>query len=222
MRYRVAALSVSIGRTLGARKQDWPRSSTRGLLHESGSWRSQRRYSASRRRSPRRSRRWCVAIRRSASELIGHVPYLRRAVPTRPRCPRAHGRAGLSDGAFTPPRRTGRADRLRRRRLRHDDPPARLPRCDRPAEALLEVERCSGSQFDPVVVGAFRACSTRSGLSWVRLTRRRSSVPLRAERAARWQLTPGRDSRRCRQPHLNSARSLRQRKVDYNHHSPPT
>ena len=25
-----------------------------------------------------------------------------------------------------------------------------------PREALLEVERCSGSQFDPVVVSAFR------------------------------------------------------------------
>ena len=70
--------------------------------------------------------------------------------------PRALGRARLPGR----PRRRGdparRAHRRRLRRLRRDDDGPPVPRRHGPArQALAELQRCAGTQFDPAVVAAF-------------------------------------------------------------------
>ena len=91
-----------------------------------------------------------------ATELIGHVPYLQHAVPlVRDAHERMDGR-GFSRGIHAAEAPLGARivcvadayDTMTRPRVFRD--------AIGPREALLEVERCSGSQFDPVVVSAFR------------------------------------------------------------------
>ena len=91
------------------------------------------------------------------SELLAQVPYLEVRRDDRPGCARAHGRPGASRAACTP-----RTSPLGARIVCVADAYDTMtrPRVFRdaigPAEAMLELERCSGSQFDPAVVDAFR------------------------------------------------------------------
>ena len=90
------------------------------------------------------------------SELLARVPYLASAGTIVRGCARAHGRPGFPRGVHAADVPLGSRivcvadayDTMTRARVFRD--------AIGPAEALLELERCSGSQFDPDVVDAFR------------------------------------------------------------------
>ena len=77
--------------------------------------------------------------------------------------PRALGRRRLPEQPQRPDDPPRRADPLRRGRLRRDDDRARVPRRLSHEHALRELERCAGTQFDPLVVEAFKSELAETG-----------------------------------------------------------
>ena len=149
------------GRALAARsasrKQNWPRSSTPALLHDIGKLAIPE--AILRKPAPLTAEEQALVRCHPtlATELIGRRARTSARRPTRPRCPRAHGRTGFSEGdSRCRCRRWARAS-SRCRCLRHHDPAARLPRRDRPpGRRCSKWSAAAGTQFDPVVVSAFR------------------------------------------------------------------
>jgi response regulator RpfG family c-di-GMP phosphodiesterase len=154
--YRVAALSVSVGRILGVPEAELASIERGALLHDVGKLAIPE---AILRKPAPLTIEEHILVRchpSLGSELIRQVPYLSSAVEI------VRGAHERMDGLGYP------------RGVRAADIPlgARIvcvadaydtmtrPRVFRdaigPAEALLELDRCSGSQFDPVVVEAFR------------------------------------------------------------------
>lgn len=154
--YRVAALSVSVARILGVPEDELATIERGALLHDVGKL----AIPAAILRKPApltTEEQWLVRCHPSlGSELIAQVPYLSSAVDI---VRDAHERM---DGLGYP--RGVRAanvplgarivcvadayDTMTRPRVFRD--------AIGPAEALMELDRCSGSQFDPIVVDAFR------------------------------------------------------------------
>jgi response regulator RpfG family c-di-GMP phosphodiesterase len=154
--YRVAALSVSIGRTLGVPEAELATIEHAGLLHDIGKLAIPE--AILRKPAPLTAEEQALVRCHPtlATELIGHVPYLEHAVPlVRDAHERMDGR-GFPRGIHAAEAPLGARivcvadayDTMTRPRVFRD--------AIGPREALLEVERCSGSQFDPVVVSAFR------------------------------------------------------------------
>ncbi len=153
--YRVAALSAAVGRALGLGAAEITTLERAALLHDLGKLAMPE--AVLRKPAPLtlEEQRLIRLHPRIGSELIEHVPYLARAAAV---VRDVHERI---DGLGYPSgRRGGRrvpvgADRRGRRRLRHHDR-ARASSAMRspPAAAVAELERCSGTQFDPGVVAA--------------------------------------------------------------------
>ncbi len=154
--YRVAALSVSIGRTLGVRAGDLSAIEYGALLHDIGKLAIPE---AILRKPAPLTEEETTLIRHHpalASELIGCVPYLQHAAPiVRDAHERMDG-LGYPRGVHAADVALGARivcladayDTMTRPRVFRD--------AITPGEALLEVERCAGSQFDPAVVAGFR------------------------------------------------------------------
>ncbi len=154
--YRVAALSVSVARILGVPEDELATIERGALLHDVGKLAIPE--AILRKPAPLTTEeQWLVRCHPSVgSELIARVPYLSSAVDI---VRDAHERM---DGLGYP--RGVRAanvplgarivcvadayDTMTRPRVFRD--------AIGPAEALMELDRCSGSQFDPIVVDAFR------------------------------------------------------------------
>jgi response regulator RpfG family c-di-GMP phosphodiesterase len=154
--YRVAALSVSIARTLGLPEEELAAIEHAGLLHDIGKLAIPE--AILRKPAPLTAEEQALVRCHPtlATELIGRVPYLHHAVPlVRDAHERMDG-LGFPRGIRASEVLLGARivcvadayDTMTRPRVFRD---AMGPR-----EALIEVERCSGSQFDPVVVSAFR------------------------------------------------------------------
>ena len=154
--YRVAALSVSIGRTLGIEGAELSAIEHGGLLHDIGKLAIPD--AVLRKPAPLTEEEQTIVRHHPAlaSELVGCVPYLSPAAPiVRDAQERMDG-LGFPRGIHASDAAAGARivcvadayDTMTRPRVFRD---ALLP-----VEALLEVERCAGSQFDPVVVIAFR------------------------------------------------------------------
>jgi response regulator RpfG family c-di-GMP phosphodiesterase len=154
--YRVAALSVSIARTLGIRESELSAIEHGGLLHDIGKLAIPE---AILRKPAPLTQEEQTLVRchpTLGSELIACVHYLRGAVAiVRDAHERMDG-LGYPRGIHASEVSLGARivcvadayDTMTRPRVFRD--------AIGPREALLEVERCSGSQFDPGVVGAFR------------------------------------------------------------------
>jgi len=154
--YRVAALAVSIGRTLGITGEELRTLEHGGLLHDVGKLAIPE---AILRKPAPLTQEEQTLVRchpTLASELISRIAYLKDAVPiVRDAHERMDG-LGYPRGIHAAEVSLGARivcvadayDTMIRPRVFRD---AIVPR-----EALLEVERCSGSQFDPAVVAAFR------------------------------------------------------------------
>jgi response regulator RpfG family c-di-GMP phosphodiesterase len=153
--YRVAALSVSIARTLGIGGEELDTIEHGGLLHDVGKLAIPEAIL----RKPAPLTQEEQALVRChptlGSELIARVPYLQSAAPiVRDAHERMDG-LGYPRGVHAIEVSQGARivcvadayDTMTRPRVFRD--------AIGPREALLEVERCSGSQFDPVVVEAF-------------------------------------------------------------------
>jgi response regulator RpfG family c-di-GMP phosphodiesterase len=154
--YRVAALSVSVARMLGMPDEALGAIEHGALLHDVGKLVVPE---AILRKPAPLTVEELLLIRRHptiGSDLIGQVPYLESAVPI---VRHAHERMdglGYPDGAHAGDVCVGARivcvadayDTMTRPRVFRD--------AMTPAEALLELERCSGTQFDPLVVEAFR------------------------------------------------------------------
>lgn len=154
--YRVAALAVSIGRTLGLAGEDLRTLEHGGLLHDIGKLAIPE---AILRKPAPLTHEEQTLVRchpTLAGELISRVPYLLKAETiVRDAHERMDGLGyprGIHAGDVSLGARivcvADAYDTMIRPRVFRD---ALAPR-----EALLEVERCSGSQFDPAVVDAFR------------------------------------------------------------------
>jgi response regulator RpfG family c-di-GMP phosphodiesterase len=154
--YRVAALSVSMARILGISGQDLSTIEHGGLLHDVGKLAIPE--AILRKPAPLTGEEQTLVRCHPTlgSELIARVPYLRHAVPiVRDAHERMDG-LGYPRGIHASEVSLGARivcvadayDTMSRPRVFRD--------AIGPAEALLEVQRCSGSQFDPVVVDAFR------------------------------------------------------------------
>ena len=152
---RVSALSVAIGRQLASTEDD-----SRGPAA---------RRAAARHRQDRRPRRGAAkagrADRRRSSRRSSTHPGARRADPAQRAVPRAAhpdrraasraaGRPRLSHGLRGDEIPLARAHRPRRRRVRRDDERARVSPGAVAAEALRELWRCAGAEFDAEVVRA--------------------------------------------------------------------
>lgn len=154
--YRVAALSVSIGRTLGMESVEIRAVEHGGLLHDIGKLAIPE--AILRKPAPLTDEEQALVRCHPtlASELIARVPYLKDAVAI---VRDAHERM---DGLGYPRGIHAAEVPLAARIVCVADAYDTMirPRVFRdaigPREALLEVERCAGSQFDPVVVDAFR------------------------------------------------------------------
>ena len=154
--YRVAALAVSVGRTLGLPDEALQTIEHGALLHDVGKFAVPEailRKPAPLTIEELRLVRCHPAI---GSELIAQVPYLGPAVPiVRDAHERMDG-LGYPNGAHAAEVSIGARivcvadayDTMTRPRVFRD--------AISPSEALLELQRCSGSQFDPLVVDAFR------------------------------------------------------------------
>ena len=154
--YRVAALSVSVARMLGLPDEALGAIEHGALLHDVGKLVVPE---AILRKPAPLTVEELFLIRRHptiGSDLIGQVPYLESAVPI---VRHAHERMdglGFPDGAHAGDVCVGARivcvadayDTMTRPRAFRD--------AMSPAEALLELERCSGTQFDPLIVEAFR------------------------------------------------------------------
>jgi response regulator RpfG family c-di-GMP phosphodiesterase len=154
--YRVAALSVSIARTLGIGEGELATIEHGGLLHDIGKLAIPD--AILRKPAPLTAEEQALVRCHPtlAIELIAGVPYLHGAVPiVRDAHERMDG-LGFPRGIHAADVSLGARivcvadayDTMTRPRVFRD--------AIGPREALLEVERCSGSQFDPVVVRAFR------------------------------------------------------------------
>lgn len=154
--YRVAAVSVSIARILGVAAQELASIEHGGLLHDVGKLAIPD--AILRKPAPLTEEEQTIVRHHPTlgSELIAHVPYLRSAVPiVRDAHERMDG-LGYPRGVHAAQVSIGARivcvadayDTMTRPRVFRD--------AISPREALVEVERCSGSQFDPVVVSAFR------------------------------------------------------------------
>ena len=154
--YRVAALSVSLARTLGVPDEELGAIERGALLHDVGKLAVPE--AILRKPAPLTTEEQTLVRRHPTlgSELVAQVPYLHSAVPiVRDAHERMDG-LGYPRGIHAAEVSLGARivcvadayDTMTRPRVFRD---AILP-----AEALLELERCSGSQFDPAVVEAFR------------------------------------------------------------------
>jgi putative two-component system response regulator len=154
--YRVAALSVSIARTLGVAEDQLAAIEHAGLLHDIGKLAIPE--AILRKPAPLTAEEQALVRCHPmlATELIARVPYLEDAIPlVRDAHERMDG-LGFPRGIHAAEASLGARivcvadayDTMTRPRVFRD--------AIGPREALLEVERCSGTQFDPVVVSAFR------------------------------------------------------------------
>jgi response regulator RpfG family c-di-GMP phosphodiesterase len=154
--YRVAALAVSVARTLGLPDEALQTIERGALLHDVGKLAVPEailRKPAPLTMEELRLVRCHPAI---ASDLIAQVPYLTGAVPiVRDAHERMDG-LGYPNGVHAAEVSIGARivsvadayDTMTRPRVFRD--------AISPSDALLELQRCSGSQFDPLVVDAFR------------------------------------------------------------------
>jgi response regulator RpfG family c-di-GMP phosphodiesterase len=154
--YRVAALAVSVARMLGLPGEALGTIERGALLHDIGKLAVPE--AVLRKPAPLTVEELLLVRRHPAigSEIIATVPYLQSAVPI---VREAHERmdglgyphgvraAEVSIGARIVCVADGYDTMTRPRVFRH---------AIGPAEALLELKRCSGTQFDPLVVEAFR------------------------------------------------------------------
>jgi response regulator RpfG family c-di-GMP phosphodiesterase len=154
--YRVAALAVSVGRTLGLPDEALQTIERGALLHDVGKLAVPE--AILRKPAPLTIEELRLVRCHPAlgSELIAQVPYLGPAVPiVRDAHERMDG-LGYPNGAHAAEVSIGARivcvadayDTMTRPRVFRD--------AISPSEALLELQRCSGSQFDPLVVDAFR------------------------------------------------------------------
>jgi response regulator RpfG family c-di-GMP phosphodiesterase len=161
--YRVAALSVTVARILGLPDEALTTIAHGALLHDVGKLAVPE--AVLRKPAPLTSEELALVRRHPAigSEIIASVPYLQAAVPI---VREAHERMdglGYPNGVRATEVSIGARivcvadayDTMTRPRVFRD--------ALGPAEALLELERCSGTQFDPLVVEAFKSMMT--GLS---------------------------------------------------------
>ena len=154
--YRVAALAVSVGRTLGLPDAALATIEHGALLHDLGKLAVPE--AILRKPAPLTMEELLLVRRHPAmgSELVAAVPYLLGAVAivrdAHERMdglgyPRGVHASGVSIGARIVCIADA-YDTMTRPRVFRD--------AMSPAEALLELQRCSGTQFDPLVVEAFR------------------------------------------------------------------
>jgi putative two-component system response regulator len=159
--YRVAALSAAVGRTLGLSPPDVVTLERAALMHDLGKLAMPE--AVLRKPAPLtlEEQRLIRLHPRIGSELIAHVPYLARAaVVVRDVHERIDG-LGYPDGRrgdeVCPSARivavADAYDTMTRARVFRD--------AIAPAAAVAELERCSGTQFDPRVVSAFLAIVDR-------------------------------------------------------------
>jgi putative nucleotidyltransferase with HDIG domain len=154
--YRVAALSVSVARTLGLPDADLGKIERGALLHDVGKLAVPE---AILRKPAPLTMEEQLLVRchpTLGSELLAQVPYLQSAVTiVRDAHERMDG-LGFPRGVHAADVSVGARivcvadayDTMTRPRVFRD--------AIGPLEAMLELERCSGSQFDPAVVDAFR------------------------------------------------------------------
>jgi putative nucleotidyltransferase with HDIG domain len=154
--YRVAALSVSLARTLGVPDEQLGAIERGALLHDVGKLAVPE--AILRKPAPLTTEEQTLVRRHPTlgAELVAQVPYLQSAVSiVRDAHERMDG-LGYPRGVHAAEVALGARivcvadayDTMTRPRVFRD--------AIAPAEALLELERCSGSQFDPAVVEAFR------------------------------------------------------------------
>jgi response regulator RpfG family c-di-GMP phosphodiesterase len=154
--YRVAALAVSVARTLGLPEEAFATIEHGALLHDVGKLAVPE--AILRKPAPLTVEELLLVRCHPAigSELIAQVPYLESAVPiVRDAHERMDG-LGYPRGVRASDVSIGARivcvadayDTMTRPRVFRD--------ALSPAEALLELQRCSGTQFDPLVVDAFR------------------------------------------------------------------
>lgn len=154
--YRVAALAVSVARTLGLPEEAFATIEHGALLHDVGKLAVPE--AILRKPAPLTVEELLLVRCHPAigSELIAQVPYLQPAVPiVRDAHERMDG-LGYPRGVRASDVSIGARivcvadayDTMTRPRVFRD--------ALSPAEALLELQRCSGTQFDPLVVDAFR------------------------------------------------------------------
>ena len=159
--YRVAALSAAVGRTLCLSPPDVVTRERAALMHDLGKLAMPE--AVLRKPAPLtlEEQRLIRLHPRIGSELIAHVPYLARAaVVVRDVHERIDG-LGYPDGRrgdeVCPSARivavADAYDTMTRARVFRD--------AIAPAAAVAELERCSGTQFDPRVVSAFLAIVDR-------------------------------------------------------------
>jgi len=154
--YRVAALSVSVARTLGVPDEELGRIERGALLHDVGKLAVPE--AILRKPAPLTMEEQLLVRRHPSlgSELLAQVPYLASAVTiVRDAHERMDG-LGFPRGVHAAEVSIGARivsvadayDTMTRPRVFRD--------AIGPLDAMLELERCSGSQFDPAVVEAFR------------------------------------------------------------------
>ena len=154
--YRVAALAVSVARTLGLPEEAFATIEHGALLHDVGKLAVPE--AILRKPAPLTVEELLLVRCHPAigSELIAQVPYLQSAVPiVRDAHERMDG-LGYPRGVRASEVSIGARivcvadayDTMTRPRVFRD--------ALSPGEALLELQRCSGTQFDPLVVDAFR------------------------------------------------------------------
>jgi cyclic di-GMP phosphodiesterase len=154
--YRVAALAVSVARMLGLSDQPLATIERGALLHDVGKLAVPE--AILRKPAPLTMEELLLVRRHPAmgSELIAAVPYLHAVVPiVRDAHERMDG-LGYPRGVHASEVSIGARiisvadayDTMTRPRVFRD--------AISPGEALLELQRCSGTQFDPLVVDAFR------------------------------------------------------------------
>jgi response regulator RpfG family c-di-GMP phosphodiesterase len=154
--YRVAALAVSVARTIGLPQEAWDTIERGALLHDVGKFAVPE---AILRKPAPLTVEELLLVRchpSIGSDLIAQIPYLHSAAPiVRDAHERMDG-LGYPRGVRSTDVSIGARivcvadayDTMTRPRVFRD--------AISPSEALLELQRCSGTQFDPLVVDAFR------------------------------------------------------------------
>jgi HD-GYP domain-containing protein (c-di-GMP phosphodiesterase class II) len=159
--YRVAALSATVARALQLPESEVPTLERAALLHDLGKLAMPE--AVLRKPAPLtvEEQRLIRLHPRIGSELIEHVPYLALAAAV---VRDAHERV---DGLGYPDGRRGEEVSLPARIVAVADAYDTMTRARvfrdamTPAAALVELERCSGTQFDPRVVLAFTSVADR-------------------------------------------------------------